>query len=353
MRAHPGRGAATHSIRHSVRRVVLALAIALGLGATAAGTAQASCNDFMFIGARGSGQTADAQTLGMGQEVFDLYSFMITTTYLHNKTLDSLPVIYDAASTDTLMPSKGQFGLIALGQFAPAALSYYQNNLSVFLGSINEGTATVITEANDTLAACPKSKLILAGYSQGAMAVHQAEGQLAATGQTNVLAHIAGTLLVADGDQAPNSRAHRIGSAPSMAQGVRAYLTGLVLHQKPDDVLLPASTANICNAGDLVCDFNLGRLRHASAAAKVHTTYPADNELLLAQAVQWLGDRIFPLPYNGCDTPLKDQSILLVRRGLHLPDCFFAAGAAARRPGVELMRVGHGEVRYPRNAPLS
>jgi hypothetical protein len=60
--------------------------------------------------------------------------------------------------------------------------------------------ASSASEAKYVHRQCPHA-LILAGYSQGAMVMHQAELQLAAAHDTGVLGQITGTLLLGDGDR--------------------------------------------------------------------------------------------------------------------------------------------------------
>ncbi len=102
------------------------------------------------------------------------------------------------------------------------------------------------------------------------------------------------TLLLADGDRAPYTHARAFGSSAPRGEGIGTYLHG----NNRRDVELPATTANICNAGDLVCDFNLSRLTHVSQAAKVHTSYAIKTSHgyvfspLLAQAANWLANKM-------------------------------------------------------------
>jgi hypothetical protein len=130
------------------------------------------------------------------------------------------------------------------------------------------GARDAVREADDELVDCPHTSLVMIGYSQGAMAMHQAELQLRAH-HPRVFHRIVGTLLLADGDHVPGTRAREFGSSLARAEGIRPYLHAIARR----DVPLPGRTANICNAGDLICDFNLSRVRNFSRAAKIHTGY--------------------------------------------------------------------------------
>jgi hypothetical protein len=61
---------------------------------------------------------------------------------------------------------------------------------------------------------------------------------------------------------------------------------------KVTDVPLPASTVDICNDHDIVCDFTLGAIRHYKAETRVHTTYTSGP--LLQQAADWIAHRVLP-----------------------------------------------------------
>lgn len=198
---------------------------------------------------------------------------------------------YPADSVNDLKPSASTLALLI---FAPpiGIARYIHDNLDKYLHSINTGIADAVSLVEDTATSCPNGKIVMAGYSQGAMVMHQAELQL--TGRRSVLRRIAGTLLLADGDRAPYTHARAFGSSAPRGEGIRTYLHG----NNRRDVELPATTANICNTGDLVCDFNLSRLTHVSQAAKVHTSYAIKTSHgyvfspLLAQAANWLANKM-------------------------------------------------------------
>ena len=118
---------------------------------------------------------------------------------------------------------------------------------------------------------CKTTQLVLVGYSQGAMAVHQAELKMT----TTELSRIRATLLIADGDKAPNSRATLFGAHPAAAksEGIRDYV-----RFKTGDVRVPSRSANLCDVNDIVCDFNFSHfpLIVNGSAIHVHTHYTTD-----------------------------------------------------------------------------
>jgi hypothetical protein len=214
----------------------------------------------------------------------------------HRMSVSQVPDPYPADSVSDLDPSSYELFLLVVDPPA-AVIDYVQHHLDKYLASINTGIADAVSLAEQSVAACPQTRLVMAGYSQGAMVMHQAELQLAARRSVLgriALGRIAGTLLLGDGDRVPYTRAHEFGSSLARAEGIRTYLHGIPAH----DVELPATTANICNAGDIVCDFNLERLLHFSQAAKVHTSYAVQTSHgytyspLLAEAANWLAGKI-------------------------------------------------------------
>lgn len=252
--------------------------------------ATGACPDVMFIGARGSGEPASATSHGMGPSVYHMAKRLKTKLAAAGETMRTLPVTYPAAGVETLRPSAGQLALLATpGEQGTAAGLYYHHNLGKYLASIAEGTRLTVQQITSTVDNCPDTDIVAAGYSQGAMAIHQAELKLQSAGNTDAVDAIIGTLLLGDGDRVPNSAATLLGSSPGRAQGIRTYAPG----GKARDVVDPELTANICDAQDIVCDFNLSRIRHFSHAANVHTGYLTPRRgVLLDAAVDWLADQV-------------------------------------------------------------
>ncbi len=86
-----------------------------------------------------------------------------------------------------------------------------------FMGSVDDGTAALGKQYEAFVEQCPTSKVVLAGYSQGAMVVHRNLAALA--GSPNLTA----VLLVADGDRRPDDPTLNLGTAsgiPERGKGV-------------------------------------------------------------------------------------------------------------------------------------
>jgi hypothetical protein len=288
----------------------------LGIGAIGpAGAGAAGCPDVMFLGARGSGEPATKVVKGkripyyegVGWPLDEMAGRLGKAVAAYKETFDTVPIDYTAASVDVLVPSKAEIATMAAagvggvitgiasppigaGEVAAGlsgvAFFYYLRHLKPYTASIDDGVAATIKTVDRWASACPETELVLAGYSQGAMAVHQAELKL----DDDALDAIGGTLLLGDGDRVPHTKAELIGGASRSGQGVRIALKGL---KKPKDVAEPETTVEICVPEDIVCDFVLhkdaGALPWYKNAAHNHTHYQYyPQEHVLDQAVDWL-----------------------------------------------------------------
>ena len=255
------------------------------LGSTATADAAANCASVTFIGARGSGEAASSSTQNLGAEVDQMAQQLQIQLLPGGLGLQVRAVNYPAVSTNVLKPSGGEEAAFLVDPTDAIAL-WKLNHLDVFLASIDQGIQVAVTEVKDAVKACPNSLLVLAGYSQGAMVIHQAELQLASDDH-GLLSHIAGTILLADGDRVPHTAAAKtLGSSPAGGEGIRPYLHMVSVR----DVPLPASTVDICNNHDFICDFNLDSLPNFGSDVKVHTSYSDGS--LPAQAADWVGQLI-------------------------------------------------------------
>jgi hypothetical protein len=148
-----------------------------------------------------------------------------------------------------------------------------------FMGSVDEGAAALGQQYEAFVQKCPTSKVVLAGYSQGAMVVHR---NLAALENSPNLAAV---LLVADGDRRPDDPTLNIGTAsgiPERGKGVAQDWPILAHAPGPLSPALGARTISVCDLGDAVCDYNEDAEDTAAAYAKrvaVHTSYAKNGSL--------------------------------------------------------------------------
>ncbi|WP_161972283.1 cutinase family protein [Corynebacterium neomassiliense] len=225
--------------------VVVGLAGALVLGNRGGGDNKdaSGCSDVEFIGAAGSGQrTVDTLTdtpvhSGVGE--------IVETTYLNlvqdlpeNRTIALHPVEYPA------LPVPGGMDRAAWTDF---------------LGSVSTGADTAEALIRDALVTCEDATIVVAGYSQGAMAVHRALQRIGPDPR------IVAGVFIGDGDKVADDNVTTLpGEDTDSRAGIAQVASGLgistgaVVEKLPETwrpVLISA-----CLDGDVVCaptSFNL------------------------------------------------------------------------------------------------
>ena len=239
------------SISAFVGAVALGGATMVGLTAGVA-SAQPACPDVHWIGAAGSGERTGnvAADDGMGRVVYKSYRDLAALVQQTGRTITAEAVNYPA----TPVPEDG--GIL---------------DWAGFIGSVDEGTAALGQQYQTFVAQCPASKVVLAGYSQGAMVVHRNLHALGAT------PNLAAALLVADGDRLPMDPTINIGSVvavPEAGKGVAQDWPVLAHAPAPLPPMIGAKTISVCNVGDAVCDYDPEAEDEMNpAAVAVHTSY--------------------------------------------------------------------------------
>ncbi|MGY4708186.1 cutinase family protein [Mycolicibacterium sp. CBM1] len=239
---------------------VLSAAIAMAVMATGTATAASGCADYHWLGAAGSGQRDGAGLTangGMGSVVYQSYQQLKSQLQADGLTIDAEAVQYPAAP----VPLEGGLG---------GWLS--------FLGSVGDGTDATAEQYKAFTERCPDTKVILAGYSQGAMVVHRNLYDLADD------PHLAAALLIADGDRLPVDTTIKLGSTavtPSRGEGVaqdHSFLASTNTSPLPPTV--GARTISVCDVGDPVCDYDPDAGTVTDTAIAIHTAYtPASGGL--------------------------------------------------------------------------
>ena len=215
--------------------------------------AEPACADVHWIGAAGSGQRDGAQLItdaGMGDVVYASYQQLSAELAASGKTMTAEAVQYPAAP----VPLGGGLG-----------------GWMDFMDSVDDGTDATAEQLEAFTARCPQTKVVLAGYSQGAMVVHRNLHDLADDPQ------IAAALLVADGDRLPGDTTINLGSTavlPGPGKGVaqeHSFLAGT--DTSPLDAAMGARTVSVCDVGDPVCDHNPDIDEVPASAIAIHTAY--------------------------------------------------------------------------------
>ncbi|HEX3546083.1 MAG TPA: cutinase family protein [Mycobacterium sp.] len=228
----------------------IAGAVLAGLAAGAA-HADPTCPDVHWIGAAGSGERADPTADGgMGSVMFQSYRDLQQRLQRDGRTITAEAVEYPAVA----VPADGD--LIGWAGF---------------IGSVDAGTAALGSQYASFAQRCPASKVVLAGYSQGAMVVHRNLQALANS------PNVASALLIADGDRLPNDTTINMGSVtavPGAGKGVAQDWP--ILAHAPTAPLPPAlgsHTISVCDRGDAVCDYDPNAKSVSPAAIAIHTSY--------------------------------------------------------------------------------
>ncbi|MFY9918418.1 MAG: cutinase family protein [Mycobacterium sp.] len=245
-----------------------------------AGTANAApgCPDVHWMGAAGSGERTEydmAANGGMGQIVYQSYQALQQQLAAEGRTITAEAVNYPAKDVP-----------------ADAGIGDWLD----YMGSVDAGTNALGAQYAAFTAQCPDTKVVLAGYSQGAMAVHR---NLLALGADP---NLAAALLIADGDRHPNDTTVNIGSASTDPEktGGAAQDWPILAHAP---ALLPANigvrTISVCDAGDAVCDYDPDADEVSATAVAIHTNYSvadADGQMWTWMVHQLLGPSSTPAP---------------------------------------------------------
>jgi len=232
---------------------VLTAGISLTGLVTGTAAAAPSCADFHWMGAAGSGQR-DAEGLtandGMGGVVYQSYQQLRDDLLAGGHTIDAEAVQYPAAP----VPLKGGVG-----------------GWLDFLGSVDDGTNAVAKQFKAFTERCPDTKVVLAGYSQGAMVVHRNLYDLADD------PHVAAALLIADGDRLPADTTIALGSAAGTTDRGKGVAQEHSFLASTNTSMLPpaigARTVSVCDAGDPVCDYDPDASKVSDSAIAIHTAY--------------------------------------------------------------------------------
>jgi hypothetical protein len=234
---------------------VMAGAAFVGLSAGMA-QAQPACPDVHWIGAAGSGERTPAeisQYAGMGRVVNQSLQELSSEVQQDGRTITAEAVEYPAVAVPDEDGGIGEW----LG----------------FMGSVDTGAAALGQQYEAFVQRCPASKVVLAGYSQGAMVVHRNLASLEAS------PNLAAALLVADGDRLPADPTLNFGSAsgiPERGKGVAQDWPILAHAPAPLSPAMGARTISVCELGDAVCDYNEDADDSTAAYAQrvaVHTSY--------------------------------------------------------------------------------
>ena len=268
----------------------------VGPGTTITGGTQLQCGNVMMITAIGSGESFN------GEQRLDNSVSPVLTALLNSiraklngaRTVEPYVIDYPAESVNELVD-----GLVKPSGHNPVT---YLNTLANDVGTFQANAANYlagkdvgVTEMTDAIhavrTACPDAKLLLAGYSQGAMVVHDWLNFYGpGIAQYPLGKLIIGVGLIADPERTKNSQVLNFSDAIPAGYGVcdiaQKFDPCPYSGQPLADVTsayLPL-TASLCKADDIVCDTstfvhdyaintNAGRQQLVNYTQWVHTQY--------------------------------------------------------------------------------
>jgi hypothetical protein len=276
--------------RFSALACAAAVAGAAFVGMTA-GTAHADpgCPDVHWIGAAGSGERVDPTADGgMGRVVYQSLQELSAQVQKDGRTMTAEAVDYPAVDVPDEDGGIGEW----LG----------------FMGSVDAGSAALGKQYEAFVQQCPTSKVVLAGYSQGAMVVHRNLAALEAS------PNLAAVLLVADGDRLPADSTLNLGTAsgiPERGKGVAQDWPILAHAPAPLSPAMGARTISVCDLGDAVCDYDEDADDSKAAYARrvaVHTSYARTPGLEWTAPLRFLLGPAPASPETHAVTPLSTTS---------------------------------------------
>lgn len=265
--------------------VVVAVGVTVGVIVTQTGddgpTNAASCSDVEFIGVAGSGQRdgGDSAEDQMDEEDIEDEDYGDSETPdvdVVAEVGDIVAVTY--ANLEADLPEDTSINLRAVEYPAMAVpVSLKQETWEDYFESVAEGVSATKDTINDTVDECPESKIVVAGYSQGAMALRRALLELG-----SVDSIVAG-VLIGDGDKLPDDKVTTIDDYDTddyegiaqLARDQWDFDSGTSEEPLPSD--WESRILSACRGGDVVCaleSFDVGSITDDISA---HTNYDAED----------------------------------------------------------------------------
>ncbi len=282
----------------TVASAAVAVAAFVGLSAGVA-SAQTDCPDVHWIGAAGSGERTPAEVTqndGMGRVVYQSLQELSAEVAKDGRTMTAEAVEYPAVA------APGEDG--GVGEWLG------------FIGSVDAGSAALGKQYEGFVQRCPASKVVLAGYSQGAMVVHRNLEALQAS------PNLAAVLLVADGDRLPADPTLNFGSAsgiPERGKGAAQDWPILAHAPGPLPPAVGARTISVCDLGDAVCDYNPDDEETPTSYARgvaIHTSYAR------TAGLEWTSPLLFllgPAPQAPEAQPITPQPVTPLNASVPTP----------------------------------
>ena len=256
------------------------------------GDSTGECGDAVMIAARGSGEprkTPSDVTVSPTLEM--VYRSMQSAA--PRKTVKVRVLDYPARGLETLTAGLGDLNGLDSSKYIAKYRDRLAANVGLYLGGKDVGVDAMWNEFASVRLNCPAgTKIVLAGYSQGAMVVHEFLNELASTSDEAGKGAVVGAVLIADPERVRESTVLNLSDAldasSGVCQAIKAYTNCPRAPTKLGDVssVFAGRTVQVCSSNDFVCDTSdfIGTLRDAAVNGEarqavfrygvyVHTTY--------------------------------------------------------------------------------
>ncbi|MDV6285801.1 cutinase family protein [Rhodococcus jostii] len=147
------------------------------------------------------------------------------------------------------------------------AVNYAAEHVSVILtdnqryfNGLDEGVRMTLSMLTDYALTtdCLTQRLVLVGYSQGAMVLHRVLRALQDPGFATIAKRIDGVVLIADGDKVAHDRVQNFGTAPANTHGIGVdfnFASGTLTSKL--GTMWGTRVKHVCNKNDVVCGLYL------------------------------------------------------------------------------------------------
>ena len=257
------------------------------------------CKSVAFIGARGSGEDPQGDPEpDFGTDPSNGLGSRVGKGGMETGFTDELAKHGPYGASSDIKVLAVQYR--ALGVLSDPLRMLYSED---YMNSIYDGVNKTVQMIEDEETNCPSEKIVLAGYSQGALAIHIALRQLAASDPGALSSgRIVAVLLLADPAKVANDGGQIWENDPTQyanwqaGAGVR-NADGIWTHWVPtDNGVLPAAVRaqalEYCHNHDTVCSPGLG------ASVTHHTSYTSSETGAMGT---WAADQFLGITYDPLD----------------------------------------------------
>jgi hypothetical protein len=206
----------------------------------------AKCATALFFGVRGSGEAPQAGEKYSATESANMGSRVPGAFFAFREQLEKQQpgaTVSDLGIRYPALPVPGIWGVI------------FGNAFNEYEDSFWEGAGNIAEGVREAAEACPKEKIVLAGYSQGALSIHLAITDLMGSAE---LSHVSGVVMVADPEnRGDDSNTEKTGGAKTNADGLYTKVFGHGL-TAVTPTALHGHAIEICHNHDIVCAPGIG-----------------------------------------------------------------------------------------------